>query len=75
MEHLYLSRKNLLILLSKLDRIKEGGASFATIVKYKNPDDPFPNALDVLVTAVEDENYYKDREAGEMWPEDEDRIR
>jgi len=65
MEHLILSRRNLLILLSKLDRVRAGGESNCTIIKY----DP-----EVMVTAREDEVVYDTRIAGVMHPIDEANI-
>ena len=71
-EQIYLSRRNLLTLLSKLDRAKSGDATAKTIVKYMNPKDPFVQTMDsIAVTAVEDEDYYIDRTPGVMHPADE----
>ena len=71
-EQIYLSRRNLLTLLSKLDRAKSGDATAKTIVKYMNPKDPFVQTMDsIAVTAVEDEDYYVDRTPGVMHPADE----
>ena len=59
---LILSRRNLETLLSKLDRVRDGRMSACTIIKYT----PLP----VEVIAVEDEVAYRDREPGDVIPED-----
>lgn len=70
-EQIYLSRRNLLTLLSKLDRKAAGESTACTIVKYHNPKDPFTQSMDsVVVTAVEDEDLYVNRSAGAMHPSD-----
>lgn len=70
-EQIYLSRRNLLALLSKLDRKAGGEATSCTIVKYHNPKDPFTQSMDsIAVTAVEDEDLYTNRNAGIMHPSD-----
>lgn len=72
MAQLYLSRRNLLTLLNKLDRQAAGGETACTIIKYKVPGDPFMQSLaEVRVTAVEDEAYYAARLPGPMHPLDE----
>lgn len=61
----YLSRRNLLTLLSKLDGVKAGEASLCTLVKYDTVHPTCPQSHPVIrVTAVEDENYYFERSAG-----------
>jgi hypothetical protein len=71
-ERIYLSRRNLLALLSKLDRAAAGDATAKTIIKYRNPKDPFVQTMDAIaVTAVEDKDYYVDRTPGVMHPADE----
>ncbi|WP_407307327.1 hypothetical protein [Acinetobacter sp.] len=70
-EKLYLSRRNLLTLLSKLDRKKVGDETSCTIVKFQNPTDGFVNTMDTIsVTAVEDEDLYVNRTPGVMHPAD-----
>ena len=72
MEQLFLSRRNLLMLLSKLDRVAAGEASSCTVIKYQNPSDPFTQTMDAIaVTAVEDEAFYSTRNPGPMHPSDE----
>ena len=69
---IYLSRRNLLALLSKLDRQAAGDATACAIVKYSNPTDPYCNTIDqVMVIAVPDNEFYADRSPGAMHPADE----
>ena len=69
---IYLSRRNLLTLLSKLDRQAAGDATACAIVKYSNPTDPYCNTIDqVTVVAVPDDEFYANRSAGVMHPLDE----
>ena len=69
---IYLSRRNLLALLSKLDRQAAGDETACAIVKYSNPADPYCNTIDqVVVTAVADEEFYANRAPGAMHPADE----
>jgi len=73
--HVYLSRRNLLILLSKLDRDTAGDASECTIIKRDNQHPTHAQNHPVIyVTAVEDSVYYGDRGPGEMHPKDEKAI-
>ena len=72
MEQLFLSRRNLQTLLNKLDRVAGGDSSECSLLKYKNPDDPFVQTIDeVKVTAVEDDVYYTTRPAGIVHPADD----
>lgn len=80
-EQVYLSRRNLLALLSKLDRVKAGGTSALgrthgrTIIKTDDKHPKYPQSTPVIfVTALEDEEYYTDRRPGPMHPADEDRM-
>lgn len=59
-----LSRRNLLTLLSKLDRKKAGEITACTIVKPNN----------IVVIAAEDEEVYKDRAPGPIHPRDKERV-
>ena len=69
---IYLSRRNLLALLSKLDRQAAGDATACAIIKYANPADPYCNTIDqVMVIAVPDNEFYADRSPGTMHPADE----
>jgi hypothetical protein len=73
MQQLYLTRRNLVTLLSKLDRCKADGpnTSACTIVKSDTLHWIYPCTDIIRVTALENEAYYTDREAGKVWPEDE----
>lgn len=71
MERIFLSRKNLQALLSKLDRVKAGDHSFCTIIKRDNQHPTMAQSMDECqVTAVENEDYYIDREAGAVFSAD-----
>ena len=75
MEQLYLSRRNLQALISKLDRVKRGEHSECTLIKYRNPQDPRLQSMDaVSVTAVENEEYYAVRDPGELHPADDPSV-
>ena len=72
---LYLSRRNLLTLLSKLDRLEAGDETACAIVKSANPSDPYCNTMDqVTVIAVPDDEFYTNRSPGIMHPLDEARL-
>ena len=69
---IYLSRRNLLTLLSKLDRQAAGDATACAIIKSANPADPYCNTIDqVRVVAIPDEKFYTNRQPGVMHPLDE----
>ena len=67
---LYLSERNLRVLLSKLERFKKGEKTRCAIVKYKNVLDPYCMSIaserEVMVVAIPDSSYYVNRPAGEM---------
>ena len=72
----YLSRRNLLALLGKLDaNAASPGSSACAIVKHQPAvNSPFRQTMeDILVVAVEDEAFYggQQREAGRMHPREE----
>ena len=68
---IYLSRTNLLVLLSKLDRKKNGEDSLCTIVKEDNLHPYYPQTMKSLqITALEDEEYYTDRKPGLIFYKD-----
>jgi hypothetical protein len=71
MQQLYLTRRNLLSLLSKLDRQKKGERTFCTLVKSDTIHPYYPSTDVITVTAVEDEDYYVDRAPGKLHPADE----
>lgn len=65
MEAVYLSRKNLLDLLSKLDAVKDGIPSACAILKRDDRHPVYPQSMpEIMVKAVEDEDYYVDRKPG-----------
>jgi hypothetical protein len=72
---LYLSRRNLMALLAKLNADEQGIETACTIIKYKNPNvAAYQQTMDrIAVIAVQDEEYYgaQDRPAGEMHPREE----
>lgn len=68
MRHLVLSRRNLLTLLSKLDRVRQGEYSECSIVK-------FDGGPPVYVIAQEDEVVYAGRQPGAVHPKDVPRER
>jgi hypothetical protein len=69
---LYLSKRNLLVLLSKLERLEKGEETNCAIVKYADYLDPYSmNGMDSCkVVAVPDEYYYVGREPGVMHEKD-----
>lgn len=69
-EQIYLSRRNLLSLLAKLDRNKAAGSqvSVCTIVKEDDIHPKYPQSMrSIFVTALEDEEYYSHRKPGRMF--------
>jgi len=72
-ERIYLTRRNLLSLLSKLDRKKAGEETACTLVKNDNLHPKFPQTMGFCeVVAVEDQEYYDEgRPAGYVQPEDD----
>jgi hypothetical protein len=73
----YLSRRNLLALLSKLDRQLAGQETAATVIKYKQPSSSYQQTMETIaIIAVEDEEYYasQNRPAGEMLSTDEQHL-
>lgn len=71
MQTVYLTRRNLLALLSKLDRVKAGGESACRLGKHDTTHPTYPCTDDINVIAVEDEAYYTDRTAGGIHPSEE----
>lgn len=68
----YLSRRNLLTLLSKLDRQAAGESTACTLVKNDNQHPKYAQTMkSIEVHAVEDAEYYIDRIAGAVHPSDE----
>ena len=71
---LYLSRRNLLALLSKLDRDSAGEETACTLIKHQQPSPSYQQTMKTIaVIAVQDEDYYgsQQRPAGEVHPSDE----
>lgn len=64
MEKLYLSRRNLLTLLAKLDRVALGEPSQCSLIKQDMEHPDYPSTCRWMVTAVEDADYYTDRLPG-----------
>ena len=75
---LYLSRRNLITLLSKLDRDNSGEDTACTIIKQQQTKSPAyrQTMKTIAVIAVQDEDYYgaQNRPAGEMHPSDEKKL-
>jgi len=78
METLYLSRRNLLTLLSKLDRKEKGESTTCAIVKYRrhNVGQYIQSVEAVVIVAVPDEEYYValGRKPGEVLESDEEAM-
>lgn len=70
MNIVYLSRRNLLTLLSKLDRVAAGGQSACCLVKQDTTHKKYPCSTVTEVVAVEDEEYYTERPPGLVHPKD-----
>jgi hypothetical protein len=71
----YLSRRNLLTLLSKLDRKLKGEQTACTIIKQDNEHEEYSQSHDkIIVTAVEDSAYYIRRSAGSVLMVDDPEI-
>lgn len=64
-EQIFLSRRNLLTLLAKLDKRKEGIETHCTLIKNDNTHEIYPQSMkSIMVTAVEDDEYYASRAFG-----------
>lgn len=75
MEQIYLSRRNLLTLISKLNRKAKGEPTVCTLLKQDTKHPIYPQTMkQIMVTALEDDEYYKDREPGPINPIDEAAI-
>ena len=71
MNIVYLSRRNLLTLLSKLDRAAGGDETKQTLIKYDVTHPLYPCSGVTAVVAVEDAEYYSERAPGGLHPSDE----
>lgn len=68
----YLSRRNLLTLLSKLDRKAVGIDTQVTLIKRDNTHPTYPQTMAAIeVVAIEDDEYYNTRPPGEVHPDDD----
>ena len=67
----YLSRRNLLTLLSKLDRAKAAEQTACTLIKNDTVHPKYPCSDRIVCVAVEDDDYYADRPAGAVNDRDE----
>lgn len=67
----YLSRRNLLTLLSKLDRRVAGKQTKCTLIKQDNAHRTFRQSMkSIEVVAVEDDEYYTQRDPGPVHDDD-----
>ena len=67
----FLSRRNLLTLLAKLDRAACGDLTERTIIKRDVANSKYPQTHDcIIVTGVEDKEYYSTRSPGPVHPLD-----
>jgi hypothetical protein len=76
MDFIYLSRRNLLTLLSKLDRKEAGEKTECAIIKYRQDGAHVPfnqTPVACVVVAVSDDEFYngQTRPAGMMHPADD----
>lgn len=72
----YLSRRNLLSLLSKLDRRAQGEETACALIKHDTLHPTYPQTMDsICVIAVEDADYYIDRPAGDVHPSDDPALK
>lgn len=71
MQTVYLTRRNLLTLISKLDRAAKGEITNKTLIKGDTVHSLYPCSDVIAVVAVEDADYYCDRSPGEVHPDDD----
>lgn len=74
---IYLSRRNLLTLLGKLDRVAAGGDSTCCIIKTQGPEPEYQQTMrEIAVFAIDDEEYYSahKRPATEVHPDEEQNL-
>lgn len=70
----YLSRRNLLTLLSKLDRKKSGEQTYCTLIKNDNQHSRYAQSMkSIAIIAIEDEEYY-DRPMSDVHPKDRSKV-
>ncbi len=70
MQVLYLTRRNLTTLLSKLDRKRAGEETKCTLIKRDTKHPQYPSTDEITITALEDVDYYTDRKPGKVNPAD-----
>lgn len=73
----YLSRRNLTVLLSKLDREAAGENTECSIIKNRSPSAAYRQSMkSIMVIAVDDEEYYcsQARAAGAAHATDEQKL-
>ena len=71
MQTVYLTRRNLLTLLSKLDRAAKGEFTNKTLIKGDTVHPLYPCSDVIAVIAIEDDDYYIDRVPGGIHPDDD----
>jgi hypothetical protein len=68
----YLSRRNLMVLLSKLSRKANGEDTSCSIIKNDTTNLKYPQTIDkITITSVEDHDYYETRFPGDIHPNDD----
>lgn len=70
MDVVYLSRRNLLTLISKLDRKKKGEATACTLIKVNNKPSFVQTSKEIVVVAVDDDEYYQEAPPTPVHPAD-----
>lgn len=72
MQTVYLSKRNLLTLLSKLERLEAGDTTECTIIKYADKDAKYTQSMpSIKVVAIPDDVAYAHRPAGAVVEADE----
>lgn len=71
MARVYLTRRNLNTLIDKLDAVLQGKQSACTLCKTDTKHSKYPCSEEIIVTAVEDGDYYTDRMPGKIMPVNE----
>jgi hypothetical protein len=67
LERVFLSRRNVEVLLSKLDRLKRGERTACVIIKRDHVHPKFPQTMDAIeVHILEDADYYIERPPGKV---------
>jgi len=76
MEIVYLSRRNLLTLLSKLNRKANGEDTQCALIKGDTKHPKYPQSMkSIMVVVLEDDEYYTERNAGTVHQADEAAIK